>query len=180
MNPIILLASLAFALAGQAAEPLPQPVAFRVGPLLFDRPADWQWVKPEGSFRVAQLEKTGSGKNPMVMAFSRFPAGAGGNVQANIERWVRQFSRTSSPAEVQTLTASSGPVTRVKIRGSLNGGTPGGPAKEIPDALLLGAILETDEGTIVVKLAGPNSALAAEEKTFSNLISAATAKKSNP
>lgn len=159
------------------AETQPQPVAFRVGPLLFDRPEGWKWVKPEGSFRVAQLEKTGPGKIPIIMAFSRFPPGAGGTPQANADRWIRQFSQTTSPADIQSDSAKTCPVTKVRIRGTLKGGTPGGPEKEIPDALLLGAILEAEGGMIVVKMAGPATALAGEEKVFAEMISAATEKK---
>ena len=164
-------------LSAGLAEAPPQPVAFRVGPLLFERPEGWKWVKPEGSFRVAQLEKTGAGKSAIVMAFSRFPAGAGGTPQANVERWVGQFSRTATPPEVQSLAGNACPVTRVKIRGTLKGGTPGGPEKEITDALLLGAILEAEGGMIVVKMAGPATSLTQEEKTFDALLSAATEKK---
>lgn len=169
-----------FFLAPLAAEPPPQPVAFRVGSLLFDRPEGWKWVKPEGSFRVAQLEKTALGQTPLVMAFSRFPAGSGGSPQANVDRWIQQFSQTTSPAKVQSQTTTSGRLIRVNLRGTLKGGTPGGPEKEIADAILLGAILETEEGMIVVKLVGPASPVLAEEKTFTDLIGGAADKKSNP
>mgnify|MGYP006286616703 CR=1 FL=1 len=177
MKRFLTTLALGMALSACLAEAPPQPVAFRVGPLLFERPESWKWVKPEGSFRVAQLEKTGAGKSVIVMAFSRFPAGAGGSVQANVERWIGQFSQTSSAPEVQSLPGKICPVTRVKIRGTLKGGTPGGPEMEIADALLLGAILEAEGGMIVVKMAGPATPLTREEKTFDALLSAATEKK---
>jgi len=174
--------SLGFFLLGLAltpgrAETPPQPVAFRVGPLLFDRPQEWKWVKPEGSFRVAQLEKPSTNKTPIVMAFSRFPAGTGGTTQANVDRWIRQFSQTSSPPEVQTVSTKSYPLTLVKIRGTLKGGIPGGPEKEISHAVLHGAILEVDGEMIVVKMAGPAPLLVGEEKVFLDLVSAAAEKK---
>ncbi|NDE85833.1 MAG: hypothetical protein EB056_07440 [Verrucomicrobia bacterium] len=169
--------SLSLLLAPCWAEPPPQPVAFRVGPLLFDRPEGWRWVKPEGSFRAAQLEKSGPGKTLLLMTFSRFPAGTGGTVQANIDRWIRQFSHTSSPADVRSVTPGSYPVTLVKIRGALKGGLPGGPDKEIPDALLLGAILEAEGEMIVVKMAGSASSLSTEEKAFGEMISGAAEKR---
>lgn len=177
MKSLLFALGLSFVVFPCRAESPPQPVAFRVGPLLFDRPEGWRWVKPEGSFRAAQLEKFGPNKATLVMAFSRFPAGTGGTVQANIERWVRQFSQTSSPADVQSISTKSCHVTLVKICGSLKGGLPGGPEKEIPKALLLGAILETDGEMIVVKTAGPTSALLGEEKVFSEMISAAAEKR---
>ncbi|NBS13512.1 MAG: hypothetical protein EBT57_01630 [Verrucomicrobia bacterium] len=177
MRAIRLVLGLTLAWATCWGEFAPQPVAFRVGPLLFDRPEGWRWVKPEGSLRAAQLEKSGLHPTPLVMAFSLFPAGSGGSVQANIERWIRQFSRTSYPAEVKSIPLKSCPHTLVKIRGSLKGGLPGGPEKEIPDALLLGAILEVDGEMIVVKTAGPASALSGEEKVFAEMISVAAERR---
>ena len=162
--------------SGQA-EPPPQPVAFRVGSLLFDRPTEWKWVKPEGSFRAAQLEKSGPDQATMVMAFSRFPAGTGGTVQANVDRWIRQFSQTSCPPEVRTLPAKFHPLTMVRLRGTLRGGLPGGSEKEMPNAFLLGAILEADGEMIVVKMTGPAPRLATEEKVFLDMVSAAAEKK---
>jgi len=171
------IAALSLSLVSGRSETPPQPVAFRVGPLLFDRPEDWKWVKPEGSFRVAQLEKAGPSRSLVVMAFSRFPGGTGGSVQANVDRWIRQFSQTSAPAEVQELKGKSCPVTMVKIRGSLKGGLPGGPEKEIQDALLLGAIFEAEGELIVVKVAGSATTVASEEKSFSAMVAAAAEKK---
>lgn len=177
MRGILFCLALSWVLVPCRAEPPPQPVAFRVGPLLFDRPEGWTWVKPEGSLRAAQLEKFTPHKTKLTLAFSRFPAGTGGTVEANLDRWKRQFSPISSPAEVKSITTKSCRLTRVTIRGTLHGGLPGGPEKEIPDALLLGAILEADGEMIVIKLAGPEADLAGEEKTFSEMISAAAEKR---
>ena len=177
MRALLFALSLFGALIPGWAEPPPQPVAFRVGPLLFDRPEGWRWVKPEGSFRAAQLEKSGPSKTLLLMTFSRFPAGSGGTVQANVDRWVRQFSQTSAPADVRSIPTKSYPLTLVKIRGALKGGLPGGPDKEIPDALLLGAILEAEGEMIVVKMAGSASSLSTEEKAFGEMISGAAEKR---
>jgi hypothetical protein len=65
----------------------------------------------------------------------------------------------------------------VKIRGTLKGGIPGGPEKEISNAVLQGAILEVDGEMIVVKMAGPAPLLVGEEKVFLDLVSAAAEKK---
>jgi len=169
--------ALFFSLAPTYTETPPQPVAFRVGPLLFERPAGWKWVKPEGSFRAAQLEKSGPHQTSIVMAFSRFPTGTGGTVQANVDRWIQQFSQTSTPPVIQNQTEKSCPLTMVKIRGILKGDLPGGPKQPLPDALLLGAILEADGELIVAKLAGPASLVSPEERVFSAMISAAIEKK---
>jgi len=166
------------ACAGSFAAPpgssTPQPVAFRVGPLRFDRPESWQWGKPSGSFRTAQLEKKAPDGTPLVITFSRFPAGEGGSVQANVDRWISQFTQTTGTPEVISHAGTGCPFTLVKILGTMKGGVPGGPAKELPQAMLRGAILESDGELVMVKLAGPASAVRSGEKDFEALVSAAS------
>jgi hypothetical protein len=55
----------------------------------------------------------------------------------------------------------------------MRGGVPGGPAKETPGSLLLGAILESSDGLVIAKLAGPKTAISREEKVFADLVRAA-------
>jgi hypothetical protein len=152
----------------------PQPVAFRVGSLRFDRPESWQWVKPSGAFRAAQLEKKAPDGTPLVITFSRFPAGEGGSVQANIDRWISQFTQTTGTPEVISHTGTGCPFTLVRILGTMKGGVPGGPAKDLSQGMLRGAILEADGELVMVKLAGPDSAVRSCEKDFEALISAAS------
>jgi len=154
----------------------PQPVAFRVGPLRFDRPESWQWVKPSGAFRTAQLEKKSPDGTPLVITFSRFPAGEGGSVQANIDRWISQFTQTTGTPEVIPHAGKGCPFTLVRILGTMKGGVPGGPPKELPEAMLRGAILEAEGELVMVKLAGPASAVHSGEKDFEALILAASAR----
>jgi len=152
----------------------PQPVAFRVGPLRFDRPESWQWVKPSGAFRTAQLEKKAPDGTSLVITFSRFPAGEGGSVQANIDRWISQFTQTTGTPEVISHAGPGCPFTLVRILGTMKGGVPGGPPKDLPQALLRGGILEAEGELVMVKLAGPASAVRSGEKDFEALISAAS------
>jgi hypothetical protein len=152
----------------------PQPVAFRVGPLRFDRPESWQWVKPSGAFRTAQLEKKAPDGTSLVITFSRFPAGEGGSVQANIDRWISQFTQTTGTPEVISHAGPGCPFTLVRILGTMKGGVPGGPPKDLPQAMLRGGILEAEGELVMVKLAGPASAVRSGEKDFEALISAAS------
>jgi len=174
---LYLCLSLLFYSAVYAAPPSAstlQPVAFRVGPLRFDRPESWQWVKPSGAFRTAQLEKKAPDGTPLIITFSRFPAGEGGSVHANIDRWISQFTQTTGTPEVISHAGTGCPFTLVRILGTMKGGVPGGPAKELPQAMLRGAILEADGELVMVKLAGPASAVRSGEKDFEALISAAS------
>lgn len=161
----------------EAQMPPPQPVAFRIGSVRFDRPEGWTYSRPADGIRVAQLEKKSAGASP-VITFTRFPPGSGGTVQANVERWQAQFLSQDSPAEVQTPAGTAAPLTLVKLNGTMKGGVPGGPSKDTANILLLGAILEAPDGLVVVKLSGPKSSVAREEKVFLDLIRAAVGRSS--
>ena len=167
MNPLLLLLA-TIAISQAAPSTSPQPVAFRVGPLRFDRPESWRWAPPSGSFRAAQLEKKAADGTLLTLTFSRFPSGDGGSVQANIDRWIAQFT-TPPPSHPETKKGTEGSLTFLRLEGTLRGGTPGGPQKDLPHALLLGAILEADGEQIIMKLAGPASAIATAQKEFLRL-----------
>ena len=152
--------------------PPPQPIAFRVGPLRFDRPESWRWAPPSDSLRSAQLEKT-TPQGTLVITFSRFPNPTSGSLQANLDRWTAQFSKVTLPAKTQSLSGSVCPFTTLRLQGTLNGGLPGGPAKEIIDATLLGAIFQTEGELVVVKCTGPSSSIGPIEKEFTSLIAIA-------
>jgi len=155
-----------------AQTPTPQPLAFRIGSVRFDRPEGWTYSRPADGVRAAQLEKKSAG-TPIVITFTRFPPGSGGTVQANVDRWQAQFLSQESAAEVQTPAGTSAPLTLVRLHGTMKGGVPGGPPKDTANTLLLGAILEAPDGLVVVKLSGPKAAVTQEEKAFSNLVRAA-------
>ena len=156
----------------EAQSPAPQPVAFRIGAVRFDRPEGWNYSRPADGVRAAQLEKKSS-PIPLIITFTRFPPGSGGTVQANVDRWMNQFLSTDAPAEVRNPGDTSLPLTTVKLAGTIKGGVPGGPSKDAPESLLLGGILTSPDGLVVVKLAGPKAAVAREEKVFSELVRSA-------
>ena len=161
----------------EAQAPPPQPVAFRIGSVRFDRPEGWTYFRPTDGVRAAQLEKKSAG-TPLVITFTRFPPGSGGTVRANVDRWQAQFLSLDSPAEVQTPAGTATPLTLVKCNGTMKGGVPGGPPKDTANTLLLGAILEVSDGLVVVKLSGAKSSVAREEKVFLDLIRAAAGRSS--
>lgn len=170
---LLLLSSLWFLSATQAAPtPPPQPVAFRVGPFRFDRPESWRWAPPSSTFRAAQLEKKSPRGNLLTLTFSRFPSGEGGSIQANLDRWAAQFTPPPTP-QPEIKKGAAGTLTLVRLEGTLRGGTPGGPAKDLPQALLLGAILESEGELVVMKLAGPAQEVATAEKDFVQLAQSA-------
>ena len=152
-----------------AQTPPPQPVAFRIGSVRFDRPEGWNYSRPADGVRAALLEKKAGGV-PLIITFTRFPAGSGGSVQANVDRWIGQFLSTETPAEILKPAGTALPLTTVKLAGTMRGGVPGGPAQDTPASLLLGAILESPDGLVITKLAGLKTAVSREEKVFANLV----------
>lgn len=155
-----------------AQTPPPQPVAFRIGSVRFDRPDGWNYSRPADGVRAAQLEKKIGGV-PLIITFTRFPPGSGGSVQANVDRWIGQFLSTETPAQILKPEGTILPVTMVRLTGTMRGGVPGGPANHAPATLLLGAILESPDGLVIAKLAGPSAAVSREEKVFADLVRAA-------
>lgn len=160
-----------WACAGAVAETPPQPVAFRIGPARFERPEGWKFSRPVDGIRAALLEKTVA-STPLCITFTRFPPGGGGSLEANLDRWRGQFLSLDSPAEVIRKTDIR--LTTVKLAGTMKGGVPGGPSRDTPGTMLLGAILGSPEdGFVVVKLIGPATMVAREEKVFRELVAKA-------
>ena len=150
----------------------PQPLAFRIGSVRFDRPEGWSYSRPADGVLAAQLEKK-SGNNPLRITFTRLPPGSAGTVQANVDRWRAQFLSHDATPEIQALSGTGLPLTLVKLTGTWRGGVPGGPPTDSPETLMLGAMMESPEGMVVVKLAGPKKTVGREEPLFLNLVKTA-------
>lgn len=137
-------------------------------------PAAWS-VGPEKAMRVATYNvpaAQGDAEGGECYA-AFFGTGQGGVVDANIERWVSQFSEPGMPekskAEVNGL-----PVTTVRIAGTFLGsgnmgmGAPHGAPKE--NYRLLAAIVEAPAGMVFFKMTGPAATVGAAEKDFNAMI----------
>ena len=89
--PALVVAASLCAPTARAAEVAPE--SFEVGGLKFKRPADWTWVPLQSSsMRKAQLAVPGLGaaKGAEITFFHFGPSG-GGDLESNIQRWIRQF-----------------------------------------------------------------------------------------
>jgi hypothetical protein len=67
------------------------PATFEVGDLTFTRPAEWKWVPVNSPMRKAQLQLPGA-DGPADLTFFHFGPGGAGGVEANAQRWLKQFS----------------------------------------------------------------------------------------
>ena len=106
--------------------------------------------------------------------------GAGGSIEANIERWIGQFSQpdgsaTKDKASTKKLKVAGCDVTLVDIAGTFKD-MPGGPfaggqAVDRPDHRMLAAIVETPgRGNYFLKFTGPAGTVAGEADAFRKMV----------
>ena len=104
-------------------------------------------------------------------AVSFFGAGAGGNVDANIDRWIGQFENGGIPAKA-SREINGMKVSLVQISGVYL--APGGPMMQSQgkkeNYRLLGAIVEGPEGMVFFKCTGPAKTVASGEGDFNALV----------
>jgi hypothetical protein len=140
------------------------------------------WVDPPGwarsgasnSMRVASYRvprATGDSDDGELAVF-RFGAQQGGSIEANVERWTRQFADTK-PEDIKEAdrTANGLDQHTVEIRsGTFASGMPGGPTEAKPRYGLLGAIVTTPDGNYFFKLTGPEKTVQAARGQFYQLL----------
>jgi hypothetical protein len=154
------------------------PATFEVGSFKFQRPAAWEWIEvPEGMkmMRKAVLNiPAKDGSKPAEVIFYHFGAGQGGDTQANVTRWVGQFSEKTEPEKIDTKEAAGTKVTFVTVAGTYQSGMPMGPKTPMNGYALVGAILEdTEGGSVFVKCTGPEAVVKEATSAFSEFIASA-------
>ena len=134
-------------------------------------PIEWRKVKPRSSiiqaeFRAPRDLKDDDAARVTVMQ-------AGGDLQANIDRWIGQFDGAKKEdAKVEKKEIAGQTVHIVDITGTFKesmGGGPfaPGPTKKLPDYRMLGAIITTkDSGTTFIKMTGPKDIVGKLTESF--------------
>jgi hypothetical protein len=140
--------------------------------LSFVIPEGWEQQTPSSSMRLAQLGLPGDAGAAEMTLFCFGPT-QGGARQANIDRWVGQFSDPDRPggaveSTVDTTEGTDGlTVTTVKAAGTLTTTSMGPfapPQAPQPDQALFGAIVEGGPmGSVFVKVTGPKATLDAQD-----------------
>ncbi len=149
-----------------------------LGGLAGRAPAEWRAVKPSSSMRLAEYALPGypAGATDAVLAVFHFGPNQGGGVDANIQRWISQFTQpdgsdTQAKARKSTRTVQGMAVTLVDIEGTYNGGMgAGGQAEPQADYRMLGAVVEAPGGVYFYKLTGPRSTVAHWSDGFAEFI----------
>ena len=153
---------------------------FQVSEFSFTKPAAWKLSDlPPGGMRKAQLQITDDKtKQTADVVFFHFGAAQGGDVQANVDRWLGQFQegRDKINAKVEKGSAGSLKITWVEAEGTYLSGMPGGPKTPMPNSALRGAIIESEQGNVFARLTGPRELVKTSAADFKKMIESAAKK----
>ncbi len=141
------------------------------GGIKWSVPRAWS-DQPGSSMRVATYKVPGpKGAEAGEVAVFFFGSGQGGSVDANVERWSRQFEGTPKPERTQKRVNGLA-ITMVRLAGTYL--APGGPMMQSQgkrsDFRLLGAIVEAPEGLVFFKLTGPAATVGGAQADFDVLV----------
>lgn len=133
-----------------------------------------RWTKgPEKSMRVATyMSPASAGDNEGgECAVFYFGPGEGGDIEANISRWVGQFEPDGAPQRTM-LTVDNMSVHLLDLTGTYlaSTGPMMGPKERKEGFRLLGAIIAGPEGSVFFKLTGPSSSVGAAHGEFHSMI----------
>ena len=159
------------------AEEDTQTIALAEGKLSLTAPSDWQVVEPRS--RMLELELSVAAPEGIEAQAGRLTImAAGGSIEANLSRWVGQFSGTEGGAnrdgaKIDKETIEEMQVTLFEHSGTYldGGGRPFGPKTPRENYRMLAAIIETGiAGNYFIKLVGPQVTLAPCSEPFREMI----------
>ena len=149
---LMLAATLAFTLAAPLAT------------LKFDAPADWVSKAPSSSMRVAEwsLPKAAGDAEDAILTLYFFGASQGGNVQANLDRWIGQMAQpdgrqSKDVAKTSSLTSHGLKISMVDVTGTYVAEVTPGSTDHFnkPNFRQRAGYIDTPGGPYFVKLVGP-------------------------
>jgi hypothetical protein len=160
---LMLAATLAFTIASPLAT------------LKFDAPSDWVAKAPSSSMRVAEwsLPKEAGDAEDAILTLYFFGASQGGNVQANLDRWIGQMAQpdgrqSKDVAKTSSLTSHGLKVTLVDVSGTYVAEVTPGSTEHFnkPGFRQCAAVVETPGGPYFVKLTGPEKTVAKWQDSY--------------
>ena len=149
-----------------------------VAGLTFYAPAEWKAVSTSSSMRVAQFAvPRAAGDTAEGELVVYYFGGAGGSVEANIERWLGQMQQPDGKPSTVVAKRESRTINNLKVTLVDVGGTyvaemtPGSAERHnSPNFRLRAAVIETPKGPYFIKLTGPAKTIAASDKTFERFL----------
>jgi hypothetical protein len=145
--------------------------------LTFATPAPWKSAENASAMRKATLTIEAAGaEKPMEAVFYYFGGGQGGDVDANIQRWVGQF-QSAPEMKREDVEVGGVKVTLVKATGTYMDGAMFGEKTAKENWALLGAIVPGKEAPVFIKLTGPKDAAMSIYDAFKAMATSPFAKK---
>jgi hypothetical protein len=136
-------------------------------------PSGWQRIAPSSAMRKATYKIPAAPKDPedAEMAVFYFGQGEGGGTEANIQRWIGQFS-DAKPSDVKRTERSPNGMkqTIVEVEGTYSGGMPGQQSSPKANYRLIGAVVETPAGSYFFKLTGPKKTVESAKGAYLTLL----------
>lgn len=135
----------------------------------FTLPEGWVAEPPSMQMRLAQARIPGPA-GPGELTVFYFGPGAGGGLEANLQRWINQVEPDAEPTR-ESFTLGTWKVTWVEAVGTLKPSTMGtGPSEPQPESRLFGAVVEGEGGPWFFKATGPAATLDAQRDAFLALL----------
>jgi hypothetical protein len=144
------------------------------GGLTWTAPAPFTKRTPKSSMRAAEYGIEGDTASELGVFY--FGADQGGSIDANMERWIGQFTQpdgSKTKAKRDERTVNGIDVSLVEATGTFSGGMgmPGGPAPQAQEnSMLLAAIAKGPNGPVFFKLTGPKAAVEHAREGFEKLV----------
>ena len=141
----------------------------KVGAFAFMTPDGWRQVTPSSPMRKAQLE-IARGPEKAEVTFFHFGKDQGGSTAENVARWYAQFPSSEDKRITENVQAGPVKITFAMTEGTFSSGMPGGPTTPMEGYGLCGAILESPEGSIFVKMTGPDAIVKTSTEAFKKMV----------
>jgi hypothetical protein len=148
--------------------------------LKYTAPSGWVPKAPSSSMRLAEwtLPKAASDTEDGLVTVYFFGANMGGNAQANIDRWIGQFSQPDGKASKDMArttvgsTSSGLKISSVDVSGTYVAEVTPGSAEHFnkPGWRQIAALIETPGGPHFVKVIGPAATLARWETSVAAFV----------
>lgn len=133
----------------------------QTGTLTFSKPASWKERPSNSSMRVAEFvvpRVAGDAEDGELIVY--YFGGSGGSVEANLERWTKQFQTTKEP--VRTTTSVNGlKLANLSVSGTYVAEVRPGASERHnkPGFQMRATVVETPRGPYFIKLTGPSATI---------------------
>lgn len=137
-------------------------------------PPEFKRVPPSNPMRKAAFvvpRAAGDSEDGEITVFY-FGAGQGGSIDANVDRWVKQFDGIK-PGDVRRADREANGLRQHTVEldsGTFSSGMPGGAQKPKAGFGLVGGIVETPSGPYFFKMTGPSKTVKEAKPHFYKLL----------